>query len=133
MTDSPSPNVNGRLEVEDGLEKFVVFKCEGTLAVQSRGRGGWLEGCAGRLSDEPSMESTGELPREDKAKSSLKTSGFDSLESEARCDKDRRDIEDSRDCDRGVAMMKIQRSKPGSGAGRKVGLPAGRYNARRHL
>jgi hypothetical protein len=107
----------------------MVSKCEGGLAVESRGGGGWLEGCAGRLSEEPSMESTGELPREDKAKSSLNTSGFDSLDSEARCGKDRRDTEDSRDRDRGVAMMRFQRSKPGSGADREVGLPASRYNA----
>ena len=93
------------MAVDDGLEKFIVFKCEGGTIVDSRGGGGWLDAWAGRLSTESSIESTGELPRDDKAKSSLNTSGFDSLDIEGRSDKDWRDTEDSREGDRRVAIL----------------------------
>lgn len=93
------------LAVDDGLEKFIVFKCEGETIVDGCGGGGWLEAWVGRLSTEPSIESTGELPREDTAKSSLNTSGFDNLDIEGRSAKDWRDTDDSRDGDRRVAML----------------------------
>lgn len=63
------------------------------------------------MSEELSIDSTGEtsgeLPRKDKAKSSLNTSGFESLDSEGLCDRDGRGTEDSRDGGCRSAMMKI--------------------------
>jgi hypothetical protein len=107
-TACPSAKNKGLFEVDDGLEKLVVFKCDGGIPVDVRGGGGWFEAGTWRSSVEVSIESMGEASGElplDSEKSSLNTSGFDSLDSEGLCDRDGRDTDDSRDGNCDEAMM----------------------------
>jgi hypothetical protein len=106
-----------------------VFKCDDGIPVGTRAGGGWLGTGTWSSSEELSIESTGEACGElslDSEKSSLNTSGFDSLEIEGLCDRDGRDTDDSRDSDGGVAMMIVLRREPPSGVIGREGLPAAR-------